>query len=39
MATKVELQERVSELEHELETIYDTIGDLLDIEGEPDEDE
>ena len=37
MATKAELVERVAELEDELETIYDKIGELLDIEGEPEE--
>ena len=34
MSTKFELQERVAELEAELEEIYNTLGDLLGVEEE-----
>ena len=34
MSTKLELQERVAELEDELEEIYNKLGDLLSVEEE-----
>lgn len=37
MATKVELQERVSDLEDELEEIYNRLGDLIGVEQQDDD--
>jgi hypothetical protein len=39
MPTKLELQERVAELEGELEEVYNQLGDLLDVEQEDDDSE
>jgi hypothetical protein len=39
MPTKAELQERVTELEEELEEIYAKLGHLLAVESEEDDDE
>ena len=39
MPTKLELQERVAELEGELEEVYNQLSDLLDVEQEDDDSE